>query len=483
MHPCGGSSTPGTAAVAIALPVALGAVLSSGLDRLVRDPDARSLDHSRARLADRIWRCRVVRVVDSPAGRICSRSGPVSGPCTLPAHSSARRCAFRSRASRRRSFRLPPAVRSSAALAYSISIWCWSLAILGIATRFLSHANAPCGYVADASYWIYLMHLPVVVALQVLVGKLPWHWSIKFPLILVVSLTVLFASYRYLVRSTFIGELLNGRRYPEVHPACATRRTTEILHPSRRGHAGETPLAALTGLHKRYGKTVALAGLDLEIRSGELLAVLGPNGAGKSTAISLWLGLIEPDAGAVQLLGGSPLDVDSRRHVGVMMQEVGIDTGAARPRADRSHRELLSQSPHDRAGARADAHRAAGRPALREALRRPEAAGAVRARDLRPPAAALPRRADRRSRHRGSRSDVANDPTMIAEGLLDRSDDALPRRGRGAGRSRRGARRGRLIACGTVDQIDPSSPASGSPAPRAHRRPGSRLAERRRRPR
>jgi ABC-type multidrug transport system ATPase subunit len=80
----------------------------------------------------------------------------------------------------------------------------------------------------------------------------------------------------------------------------------------------------LTGLHKRYGKTVALAGLDLEIRPGELLAVLGPNGAGKSTAISLWLGLIEPDAGAVRLLGGSPLDVDSRRHVGVMMQEVGL---------------------------------------------------------------------------------------------------------------------------------------------------------------
>ena len=83
-------------------------------------------------------------------------------------------------------------------------------------------------------------------------------------------------------------------------------------------------LAALHGVHKRYGKTVALAGLDLDVRRGELLAVLGPNGAGKSTAISLWLGLLEPDAGTVQLLGGSPLDVESRRHVGVMMQEVGL---------------------------------------------------------------------------------------------------------------------------------------------------------------
>ena len=52
--------------------------------------------------------------------------------------------------------------------------------------------------------------------------------------------------------------------------------------------------------------------------------MLGPNGAGKSTAISLWLGLLEPDAGEVRLLGRSPDDVESRRHVGVMMQEVGL---------------------------------------------------------------------------------------------------------------------------------------------------------------
>ncbi len=78
------------------------------------------------------------------------------------------------------------------------------------------------------------------------------------------------------------------------------------------------------GVHKRYGTTHALAGLDLQVRRGELLAVLGPNGAGKSTAISLWLGLLEPDEGAVRLFAGSPLDVESRRHVGVMMQEVGL---------------------------------------------------------------------------------------------------------------------------------------------------------------
>jgi ABC-type multidrug transport system ATPase subunit len=55
-----------------------------------------------------------------------------------------------------------------------------------------------------------------------------------------------------------------------------------------------------------------------------LLAVLGPNGAGKSTAISLWLGLIEADAGEVTLLGGAPQDIAKRRGLGVMMQDVEL---------------------------------------------------------------------------------------------------------------------------------------------------------------
>jgi peptidoglycan/LPS O-acetylase OafA/YrhL len=100
------------------------------------------------------------------------------------------------------------------ALSYALAIWCWSLAVVGIAIRFLSHGNATIRYVADASYWIYLVHLPVVAALQILASRLSWHWSVKFPLILVVSLAVLFATYHYLVRSTFVGQFLNGRRYP-----------------------------------------------------------------------------------------------------------------------------------------------------------------------------------------------------------------------------------------------------------------------------
>jgi ABC-type multidrug transport system ATPase subunit len=86
-------------------------------------------------------------------------------------------------------------------------------------------------------------------------------------------------------------------------------------------------LAELRSVEKRYGKTLALDGVDLAVRRGEILAVLGPNGAGKSTAISLWLGLTQPNAGTVRLLGGAPSAVDSRRGIGVMMQEVVLAPG------------------------------------------------------------------------------------------------------------------------------------------------------------
>jgi ABC-2 type transport system ATP-binding protein len=83
-------------------------------------------------------------------------------------------------------------------------------------------------------------------------------------------------------------------------------------------------LAELSGVSKRYGSVVALDGMDMQVRPGELLAVLGPNGAGKSTAISLLLGLQRPDKGSARLLGQSPLTMQARRGVGVMMQEVTL---------------------------------------------------------------------------------------------------------------------------------------------------------------
>jgi len=83
-------------------------------------------------------------------------------------------------------------------------------------------------------------------------------------------------------------------------------------------------LAELAGVTKRFAKLVALDGLNLEVRRGELLALLGPNGAGKTTAVSLLLGLQRPDAGSAHLFDQPPESIESRRRVGVMMQEVTL---------------------------------------------------------------------------------------------------------------------------------------------------------------
>ncbi|WP_432052333.1 ATP-binding cassette domain-containing protein [Streptomyces xiamenensis] len=69
-----------------------------------------------------------------------------------------------------------------------------------------------------------------------------------------------------------------------------------------------TPPAAIevTGLVKTFGRTRALDGLDLTVRSGEVHGFLGPNGAGKSTTIRVLLGLLRADTGTATLLGGDP---------------------------------------------------------------------------------------------------------------------------------------------------------------------------------
>ncbi|CAN5400071.1 ABC transporter ATP-binding protein [soil metagenome] len=67
-----------------------------------------------------------------------------------------------------------------------------------------------------------------------------------------------------------------------------------------------TPVIEISGLTKRFGKSVALDDLDLVVEGGEVHGFLGPNGSGKSTTIRVLLGLLHADAGTVRLLGGDP---------------------------------------------------------------------------------------------------------------------------------------------------------------------------------
>lgn len=93
---------------------------------------------------------------------------------------------------------------------------------------------------------------------------------------------------------------------------------TPSAAPLARG--GCEVVARLVGVTRHYGKVLALDAIDLEVRSGEVLAVLGPNGAGKTTALALLMGLRVADKGRVELFGGDPRVAHNRRRLGVMLQ-------------------------------------------------------------------------------------------------------------------------------------------------------------------
>ncbi len=72
------------------------------------------------------------------------------------------------------------------------------------------------------------------------------------------------------------------------------------------------------GLRKEYGRTVAVANLNLAVQRGEVFGFLGPNGAGKTTSLKMFLGLVHPTAGTVLVLGRLPSDRRMRARLGFL---------------------------------------------------------------------------------------------------------------------------------------------------------------------
>lgn len=81
----------------------------------------------------------------------------------------------------------------------------------------------------------------------------------------------------------------------------------------------------LRGVSKRYGPTLAVCDLDLDVHRAEVLALLGPNGAGKTTTVEMCEGFVRPDAGSVEVLGLDPIadNAQVRERIGVMLQGGG----------------------------------------------------------------------------------------------------------------------------------------------------------------
>lgn len=104
--------------------------------------------------------------------------------------------------------------RAVLAALYALGTWSWTFGLLGAALGLLARPNAAVRYCADASYWIYLVHVPVVMALQVAVFSLAAPALLKFALVVGAAFLILFLSYHFLVRHSWLGRWLNGRKYP-----------------------------------------------------------------------------------------------------------------------------------------------------------------------------------------------------------------------------------------------------------------------------
>ena len=85
------------------------------------------------------------------------------------------------------------------------------------------------------------------------------------------------------------------------------------------------PAIELRGVTVSLGGNRVLDRIDLSVPTGEFLGILGPNGGGKTTIAKVVLGLIEPDAGSVRVLGGSPRE--ARGRVGYVPQAIDFDRG------------------------------------------------------------------------------------------------------------------------------------------------------------
>ena len=108
--------------------------------------------------------------------------------------------------------------------------WSCCFALIGLALHYLSNYRASLRYLADASYWIYLLHLPLVIALQAWVTKTEWHWLLKLTWVLGATMIISLLTYHFLVRFTWIGAALNGKRRSrkKAHLAMPNKMETSV---------------------------------------------------------------------------------------------------------------------------------------------------------------------------------------------------------------------------------------------------------------
>jgi peptidoglycan/LPS O-acetylase OafA/YrhL len=108
----------------------------------------------------------------------------------------------------------PTLHRAVAAVGAALFAWLASVGLVGLFARLLPRERPATRYLSDSAYWLYLAHLPLVMAGQVALRGVDWPPPVKFLVLVVGSTALLLASYEWCVRRTWVGVLLNGARKP-----------------------------------------------------------------------------------------------------------------------------------------------------------------------------------------------------------------------------------------------------------------------------
>lgn len=96
---------------------------------------------------------------------------------------------------------------------YNGASWLWSFAFIGLFLRYLQRPQPVLGYLADSSYWVYLLHLPLTIGFGALLFGAPLPALLKMVLNVAATTAVCLASYHLFVRYTAVSSLLNGKRH------------------------------------------------------------------------------------------------------------------------------------------------------------------------------------------------------------------------------------------------------------------------------
>ena len=124
-----------------------------------------------------------------------------------------------------------------------------------------------------------------------------------------------------------LNQAIGGLEDSDMDTSRLTRRIRQTQQSDKQGNTGVA--VRIKDLHKRYGNTEVLKGIDMEVKSGEVISIIGPSGAGKSTLLRCVNALEMPSSGSVTVYGMDLSDpktnIDKlREHVGMVFQHFNL---------------------------------------------------------------------------------------------------------------------------------------------------------------